>query len=422
MSSPRPVGTYCYLSEVLGAPVRLEGAGTAVGRLRDIGFQGTAAYPSATCLRVATRAARGGGAPSTVHWSAVAHFAPSGVVLRNAGEAAPPVDFWVRRDVLDNQVVDISGAKVRRVNDVHLLYAEGKLLAVHAEIGVLGILRRLGIERPALALFRWLFDYTLKERFVTWRHVQVVSPGDSPGGVRVSLATHRLAELHPAELADILEELGVRERQTLLGRLDTETAAEAIEEMVPDVQRTVLTEQDPGKAADILEEMPPDEAADVLRDIAEGDAERIIGRMERDAAEDVRELLAHDERTAGGMMSLSCVEARAEQTAADVLEAIRPISDDVTEFNIIYVLDEARRLLGVVGLRDLLRAAPDTRVGKLMLTHIVKVGPDVGLEELGRLFAKYGIRAIPVVDSDNVFLGAVCLKDVLYELLPQLKE
>jgi Mg/Co/Ni transporter MgtE len=131
-------------------------------------------------------------------------------------------------------------------------------------------------------------------------------------------------------------------------------SATSIEEMAPDVQRTLITEQDPAKAADILEEMPPYEAADVLRDIHAGDAERIIGRMESEAARDIRELLAHDERTAEGMMTISCVEALPDQTAGSVLETLRPITEEVTEFNIVYVVGENDTFLGTVRLKDVL--------------------------------------------------------------------
>jgi magnesium transporter len=144
--------------------------------------------------------------------------------------------------------------------------------------------------------------------------------------------------------------------------------------------------------------------------------------MDSESAQDVRLLLGQDERTAGGMMTVSCVEARAGQTAAAVLDSMRPITDEVAEFNIIYVLDDARRLVGVIALRDLLRAASQTHIDELMITHIIKVAPSARLFELGGLFAKYGIRAIPVVDDGGVFLGTVRLKDVLYELVPQLRE
>jgi CBS domain-containing protein len=409
---------YYYLSQLLDAPVRVEGEAAPWGRLRDIGFQRTLAYPPACCIEVWSRA-RG---TLALPWSAVKELSPREIVVQKANGTPPQADFWVRRDVLDDQVVDLTGARVRRVNDVQFLYAEGRLVAAHVEVGTLGLLRRLGVERPVRALLRWLFDYAIEDSFVTWKCVEVISPGGSPGGVRLSAQPSRLAELHPAELADILEHLGAKERQSVLRTLDVGAAAEALEEVAPDVQRTLITQEDPGKAADILDEMEAKEAADVLRDMHQGDAEKIISRMDSESAQDVRLLLGQDERTAGGMMTVSCVEARAGQTAAAVLDSMRPITDEVAEFNIIYVLDDARRLVGVIALRDLLRAASQTRIDELMITHIIKVAPSARLFELGGLFAKYGIRAIPVVDDGGVFLGTVRLKDVLYELVPQLRE
>ena len=414
MANARPAGTYYYLSELLGAQVRVEGEGAPLGRLRDIGFQTTAPYPPATCIEVRSRS-RG---TSTLPWSAVKEFSARAVVVQRV-EGPPPVpDFWARRDVLDDQVVDLSGARVRRVNDVQFLYTEGRLVPAHVEIGFLGILRRLGVVRPARAFLHWLFDYTPKETFVTWRHVQVLSPG----GVRVAARLKRLTDLHPAELADILEDLGAKERQALLATLDPETAADALEEVDPDVQRTLMSQEEPGKAADILEEMPAQEAADVLRELADPEAQRIINRMETEAADDVREILAHEEETAGSMMATSCIEARPEHTAAAVLEATRPQAEDVGVFNIIYVLDETRRLVGVVSLRELFAAAPDTRVDELMTTHVITVPADASPQDLARLFAKYGLRAIPVVDEGGEFLGAVRLKDVLNELAHLMRE
>ena len=406
-----PGYTYYQLSSLLGARLRYEDEASPFGRLYDIGGRKTGSYPQAVCLEVETR-----GGMAFVPWSAVKEMSEKEIVVRRTTEAAPPVDIWVRRDVLDDQVVDVSGAKVRRVNDVHLAYTEGQLVFGHVEIGVRGILRRLGVERPARALLRWLFDYSLKDRFVTWRHIEVLSPGGSPGGLRVSAFPSRLADIHPAELADIMEQIGVKERQRLFNALPIETAAGALEEVSPEVQRSLLSQQEPGKAADILEEMPSKEAAGVLRDMAEPDAEKIITRMESDAATEVEGLLAHSVKTAGGLMVTQCIEARPEQTAADVLEQLRPRAHDVEVFNHVYVLDDARHLLGLVTLRELLSAAPGAPVQSLMTKHPVKATPDTRVRVLVKLFEKYGFRAIPVVDDDNVFLGSVRLSSILTKL------
>jgi len=417
MANAAPAGICFYLSDLLKSKVRFEGDTASTGRLSDIGFRTTAAYPPAISLEVSSR--RG---VLAFPWSAVQSFSAKEIVLGQANGQPSPADFWVRRDVLDDQVVDLRGAKVRRVNDVQLLYAEGTLVAAHVEVGMRGILRRLGVERPVLALLHWLLDYTIHERFVTWRHMEVVSPGGSPGGVRVAATADRLAELHPAEVADILEELGLRERQTLLGKMDPETVAGAMEEVTADVQRTLLSHEEPGKAANILEEMPATEAADALRELSGPEAQRIISRMEDEAAQDVRELLAHEDESAGSLMATYCLEARPDQDAGSVLDSIRPIAAEGGVFTVAYVLDESKRLIGVLSLRELFAASPDARVDSLMTTHLIAVPPDATLRDLARLFAKYGLRAIPVVNEQGELLGAVRLKDALLKLAPLIKE
>lgn len=410
---------YYYLSELLGCPVRREGESKPFGRLHDLGAGSQSPYPLVVVLAVKSRKS----GITHVPWSAVLEFTPQEIVVRPNGTAASgdvgdKADFWLRRHVLDNQVVDISGAKVVRVNDIHMLYAEGQLVVGHVDVGVLGILRRLNLEKAVTRLLRWLLDYTIKEEFVTWRHVQVIAPQGSPAGVRVSAGPSRLADIRPAELADILEELGVRERQAVLSALPVETAAETLEELDPEVQRSVIAEQEPSKAADLLEEMPAKEAAAVLRDVGPADAESIISRMNREAAQDVMVILSHPEMTAGGVMATSCIEVQPYETAAAVLERVRALADEVEVFNHIYVLDSERHLVGVLNLRELLRAKPDTTMESLMTRDLVKVLPDTSLQDVARLLMKYGFRAIPVVDKNNVFLGAVRMKSVVDELLP----
>lgn len=418
--APTPQAVFYYLSQLLDVRARYEGETTPFGRLHDIGVQAQKSmpYPTAACLDIASPKAGG----LLLPWSSVAALTPRELVLRrgNGGACAP--DYWLRRDVLDDQVVDVSGAKVWRVNDVHLIHAEGHLVAAHVEVGTLGILRRLGVERPVSALLRWLFDYTLKDSFVSWKHVEVMRPGGSPGGLRVSAQPGRLADIHPAELADIMEHLGAKERSAIFQTLDVETAAETLEEVAPDVQRLLISQEEPGKAADILEEMPTTEAADVLRDLPEAEAQKIISRMATDSAGDIRTLLAHEEESAGGVMTAACVEARPHQTAAAVIEHIRAAAGELEQINTIYVLDEARRLLGVLSLRELFCAAPEATLDGLMTTHLVTVSPETPVRDVARLFVKYGFRAIPVVDDQGAFLGAVRQRSILEELAPLLKE
>lgn len=407
-----PPVVFYNLSDLLGCPVRYEDERRPFARLYDIGGSTATPYPLSTALEVAPREGRG---HAFLPWSAVKSLAVSETVVRRAAEPAPAADFWARRDVLDDQVVDVSGAQVLRVNDVHLIYSDNKLIFGHVEIGMRGILRRLRFEKALNFLTRWLFDYTIKDCFVTWRHIQVMSPGGVPGGLRVDRISERLAEIHPAELADILEQLGVKDRQALFNSLTVETAAEALEEVTPEFQRTLVSHGEPGRVADILEEMPPDEAADVLRDLGP-DAQNIISRMDGEAASEVQTLLSHKEESAGGVMDASCIEARPGDAVAAILERIPSLTETVEVYTLIYVVDENKILKGVLSLRELYRAAPAATLESLISRELIAVNPETRLKDVAREFAKYGFQAVPVVNAEGALQGVVRYDSVLSHL------
>lgn len=409
---------FFYLSDLLGRGVRYEDQRRPFARLRDIGASTSAPYPQANSIEVKDRRGR----KSVLPWSAVVSFSNRGVVIRRGTpDRPPPADFWVRRDVLDDQVVDVSGARVLRVNDVHLIYSGSKLMFAHVEVGLLGLLRRLRFERPVSFLLRWLFDYSLKEGFVTWRHIEVLSPGGVPGGLRVSRLNERLTHMHPGDLADILEDLGVTSRQEVFNALSVETAANALEAVTPEFQRTLVAQGQPDRVAEILDEMPTHEAADLLRDLGP-DAPAILRRMEAGAATDVSSVLAHREGTAGSVMSTDCMEAAPGQRAGDVLAHIRQTVAERDVYTVIYVLDAQRHLVGVASLKYLLAAADDASMESFMMKDAATVAPQTPLRDVARVFIKYGFLSLPVVDEHGIFLGAVRSSSVLPELTPFLKD
>ncbi len=417
-AAPLPVVEYFYLPQLLGTPVRHEDEPRAFGRLHDIGGSRVTSYPQAVGIEVKGR----GGRHRTLPWSAVKTFSPREIVVSRTEEPAPHPDFWSRRDVLDDQVVDVSGARVLRVNDVQMIYSNGTLVFAHVEVGTLGILRRLRLDRPANFLLRWFVDYTIKEKFVTWRNLEVLSPGGVPGGVRISGAPERFSGIHPAELADIMEELGIRDRKAFFDALAPEDAAETLEEVTPELQRTLISQVAPDKVADILEEMPPMEAADVLRDLYKPDAQNIINQLDAETAAEVKMHLAHGGECAGGIMDTSCLEAAPGDTVASVMARIRRMTEETEVFTYIYVLDPGRRLLGAISLRELLVAPDDAVMESLMTADPVAVHPETGLEDVGGLFVKYAFRAIPVVDGAQKLVGAVRLKTIVSERAHLLKE
>lgn len=413
-----PDVVFYYLSEVLDNRVRYEDEARPFGRLRDIGASAGTPYPEAICLEVKCNGAE----RCILPWSVVQSLSPRETVIRR--ETNPPIqaDFWGRRDVLDDQVVDVSGTRVLRVNDVHLIYSDKKLIFGHVEVGVLGILRRLHFEKPVSFLLRWLFDYSIRESFVTWRHIEVLSPGGVPGGLRVSTLPERLADIRPAELADIMEQLGTKDRQMLFDALSVETAAGALEKITHGHQWMLVARGEPTRLAKILQEMPPKEAADVLRGLGSDVQTMIISYMENDAAADVKTILAHEEKTAGSVMSTACLEAGPGETVSEVISRVRATVGEAEVFNHIYVLDNERHLLGLLTLKELLCASDGMSLQDLMERNPITVTPVTHLRDVARLFVKYGFRAIPVVDDRRVFLGTVRFHGVLSELAQYLKE
>jgi magnesium transporter len=319
--------------------------------------------------------------------------------------------------LLDKQIVDVHGAKVERVNDLHFCKLNGKLMLDQVDVGLRGILRRLGFEDAIMRFSKWFFDYDLKEKFIPWHYVQPLADFNR---LRLQIPQSRLQDLHPADLADIIEDMDVHERAAVVDSLDEDVLAEALEEMDPKVQVAIMRGLDPDKAADIIEEMSPDEAADLIADLPSDTASGIFQEMDDDYEEKVKGLLAHEEDEAGGLMTTQFMALRPEQT---IVEALNYISRNAQEMDVIYyiyVVDDDGNLLGVANLRELLSNEVFTPLGQVMNTRVITSRLDDRAEDILDLFAKYGFRGIPVVDEDNHIKGVIRFKALLEILAPHL--
>jgi CBS domain-containing protein len=324
-------------------------------------------------------------------------------------------DLLIVRDIFDKQIVDANGARVVRVNDIRLegFNSEAVLLAV--DVGMRGIMRRLGVERGGddlLKLFRKRLPYNL----ISWNYIQPLEPRLT----KISLTVPRqmVSELHPADIADIISQISQKEGESFLKGLDVETAAETLSELQPDVQAAIITGMETEEAADIIEEMSPDEAADVLSDLPEGKAKEILEHIEKEEAEDIQELLSHEEDTAGGLMTNEFIAYSPELTVKEAMEAFRRDAGEVETVYYIYVVDADERLLGVVSLRELLLSPLDAKLSDIMETKIKVVPPETDEEEVAGVISKYNLIALPVVDSDGVLLGIIAMDDIIDRILP----
>jgi len=319
--------------------------------------------------------------------------------------------------LMDKQVVDTNGARIRRINDLQFLQAHQGLYLVHVDVGFRGLIRRVGLTKTMDKLLQMLFDYTLPDQLISWKFVQPLS---SPDLLRLNIAQNRLGQIHPADLADILEDLNIHQRTAVFQALDKETAAEALEETDPKVQVSLITDLNSAQASDIIEEMSLSEATDLLADLPKAKAEGILKEMEKDIAEDVKELLAHPETEAGGMMTSSFLSFRPTVTVRQTMETIRAKGEDIDMLYDVYITDEEEHLLGVVTLRDLLLASPETILADIMDKRIMSVNLNDKEEVIADHFAKYGVTAIPVVDDKEKLQGTIMFKNLLEIVAPEL--
>ncbi|MGA3057058.1 MAG: CBS domain-containing protein [Candidatus Limnocylindrales bacterium] len=404
-----------YLSQAIGRPVRDE-AGEPIGAVADLIVAIGDRYPPVTGIVVKTN-----GREIFLQWSSVASLDSSGATLGTTAIDISkfhqrPNEIRLKRDLMDRQIVDIDGRKVVRVNDLRLDEVEGALHLVAVDVGASGLLRRLGLEGPWRTIARGLHR-EIPERYIDWEDVDPVER--TIASVKLRVPHKGLAELHPADLATIIDQLSRSDRVGVISSLDDEVAADAIGEMEPETQADILEDLEPARAADILEEMDPDEAADLVADLSDESREEILGLMEKDEAEEVQELMTYAEDTAGGIMTTEYVAVPANLTAAETIDRLRELEPTAETIYYVYVTDDANRLVGVLSLRDLIVAKPDTCISTFMYDEPVVVRTDASQEDVTEVVARYNLLAVPVVDAEGRLEGIVTVDDAIDTLLPQ---
>jgi Mg2+ transporter MgtE len=280
----------------------------------------------------------------------------------------------------------------------------------------------LGLEGVGKAVAR-LFGRNLPMVLVAWNVVMPLAP-PSPeeaaagGELRLRISGKRIAKLHPADIADIVEELGAKDRHAVFESLAEDIAADTLEEMELDDQVSVIEHMDAERASEILEEMPPDEVADILAEIPEQRAQEILGLMESEERDDVRELLAYRDDTAGGLMTTEFVAVSEDLTAQQCIDELRRMEPDAESIYYVFVVDGQQHLRGVLSLRDLIVAPPDRPIRDIMIRNVVAVRLDASAEEVAAVLSKYNLLAVPVVDDEDHLRGIVTVDDALDEVLP----
>ena len=395
------------LTTLLGLPVA-DSAGHLCGRVKDLAV-GTGA-DAGRILSVVLKTRQG---PRMVAATSLRPSASGALELRDQAELTPLPGgedcIFLRQDLLDRQIIDVHGRKVVRVNDVDLQWFTQNgvedLRIREVEVGLRGAVRRMlqGVL-PTAALNAVAMQFPA--RVIPWDFVDLIEV-DPARRVKLKIEHERLAQLHPSDIADILEDLAPAEREAVLTTLDEEVAAEALEEVEPKLQRSMMESLDSETAAGIVEEMDPSAAADLLADLPEARSEAILEEMDPEERKDVEELLEFRENSAAGRMTTHYVALNQSAQVTDAIRALREFDGDVETVTEIYLIDDHDTLEGVLPLARLLLAEPETPLNSIAEPRFIACPANAHQHQVAELFDKYNLRALPVLDSEGHLVGVV---------------
>jgi magnesium transporter len=400
------------LTELLGAPV-IEASGAHCGRVREV-----AITPGEDRVHVSTLIVRTKSGDRLLPFSLVSSL-NGGVHASSSSSAWPPPDaeglFLLERDLLDQQIIDVHGRKVVRVNDVdlHPETSNGRvqLKIGSVDVGPRGAIRRLLKGMVPMVALKHLLQ-RIPPRLIPWEFVDLIET-DPARRVKLKISHERLAKLHPADIADIVERLAPDEREAVFETLDQGVAAGALEEVEPKVQKSILESLDSERAAEIVEEMNPDAAADLLGDLTEERTSEILKEMAPQEREEMAELLEFGENTAAGRMNTEYLAVDADATVNDAIEALRKFEGGVEAVSTIYLVDQQGKLAGAVPLAKLVLANSSDKLSSLTQKPLISCHAGCREKEVAALFDKYNLVTLPVVDDEKRLTGVITSDDVI---------
>jgi len=412
------------LSDLLGATV-YDASGAPTGRVREVTLA-----PQEDRNRIASFIVK------TKSGNRVLPFASVSTIDGNIHASTNPSDwpaangaeglFLLERDLLDQQVIDVHGRKVVRVNDVDLQVdaptegggSHATLRIQSVDIGVRGAVRRLLRGLAPRAALNVLLE-KIPPRTIPWSFVDLIET-DPARRIKLKISHEGLATLHPADIADIVEDLAPNEREAVFRTLDENVAAETLEEVDPRVQRSIVESLDSERAAEIVEEMDPDAAADLLADLSQDRTEQILVEMKPEASQEVVELLEHHEETAAGRMTTEFLAVPLSATVENAISVMREFEGGVESVSTIYLVDSYGRLVGAVPLAKLVLADSATPLLSLTKDPLIFTHTATNENQVAELFDKYNLITLPVVDKQNKLVGVITSDDVITMLRSKL--
>ena len=403
---------YLFLTELLGLKV-FDLKGHKLGVVRD-----AALVPLVDPVRIDRFLLSGDGSWLTVRYDQIRNISLDGIYLRDENLTPYHSDEYMlrlKRDLLDQQIIDAQGRKVVRVNDVTFEVRQEPdhevLWILEVDIGIRSIFRRLlqGLIPPRLVR---RLQVPIPPNSIRWEFCNILEP-DPQRRLRLNISNRLLENMHPADLADIVEELSPEDREAIFENIDSEVAAEALSEVDPDIQASILESLETEKAAEIVEEMAPDEAAAALSELEEETSDEILEEMESEPKTEVEELLEFEEDTAGGMMNTEFVALPESSTVADALVALKQNEELLENLNTLFLVDAEDRLKGAVPLARLFLHEGATLLSSLAVETLIQVQVEEHQDRVTELFDKYNLLTLPIVDEDGKLTGVITADDII---------
>ncbi|MDD4170128.1 MAG: CBS domain-containing protein [Desulfotomaculaceae bacterium] len=402
-----------FVSKILGKKI-FDGAGQKVGRIRDLAVLWDGAFPRV----VGTKYTKG--SQKIICVSEFNELSRKGLFLKHKMEQTKTKELQenellVKKWLLDKQIVDIKGSKLVRVNDIQLSLLKRndtfEVILSAVDVGVRGLIRRITGYEPITG--------RLPSSLVGWQYLEPIRTRTA--NLKLSEATDKFSLLHPADIAEIIEELDYYERPDFIRTLDNQTAAEALGEVDLGTQVNIIKRLDNERVSKILVEMAPDEAADLLGELTQEQSDELLSLMEPEEAEDVRELMEYPDDTAGALMTTEFITLSLNMTAQEAINRIRETAQEAEIIYYLYVLDENEKLLGVLSLRELIMTQPVTSISQIMQERVITVLADDVHRDVLDTIVKYDLIAVPVVDQNGCMLGIITVGDALGIVVPDRK-
>ena len=403
-----------FLTELLGLDV-FDLKGRRIGVVKD-----AAIVPLVDPIRIDRFLVGGGYAWLSVGYDQVRSISLDGIHLKDEQLRPYHSDEYVLRlvrDLLDQQIIDAQGRKVVRVNDVtfDIKREDGQrndqLWVLEVDIGLRSIFRRL---TQGVLPRRWIrrLQGPIAPNSIRWEFCNILEQ-DPQRRLRLNISNRLLEEMHPSDLAEIVENLSPDDREAIFETIDSEVAAETLSEVDPDIQASILESLDAGKAAEIVEEMSPDEAADALGELEAEHSQEILDEMHAEEKEDIEELLEFEEDTAGGLMNTEYIALRADQTVDDAAAALRESEYMLDSANMVFVTGANEKLIGAIPMARLLTSSRSTLLSALIHDKPIHVPVDESQDRVTEMFDKYNVLSLPVVDAEGKLAGVITADDII---------